>query len=136
MWFQLFNFELFRSSDFTWNQSRMDPGQWGAHWLIGCAWNADDADNAEDAEDGEDDDADDAEDADDAADDDDTEDAEDDDAEDAEYAGDVGDAEDADDDDGANDKTSGHYQTGGESDNVAESLRGKRCKGRSPGQAR
>ena len=107
MWFQLFNFELFRSSDFTWNQSRMDPGQWGAHWLIGCAWNADDADNAEDAEDGEDDDA-----------------------EDDEYAGD------AEDDNGADDKTSGHYQTGGESDNVAESLRGKRCKGRSPGQAR
>ena len=91
----------------------MGPGQWGAHWLIGCAWNADDADNAEDAEDGEDDDA-----------------------EDAEYAGDVGDAKDADDDDGANDKTSGHYQTGGESDNADESLRGKRCKGRSPGQAR
>ena len=85
----------------------MDPGQWGAHWLIGCAWNADDA-----------------------------EDAEDDDAEDAEYAGDAEDADDADDDDGADDKTSGHYTTGGESDNVDESLRGKRCKGRSLGQAR
>jgi len=121
MWFQLFNFELFRSSDFTWNQSRMDPGQWGAHWLIGCAWNADDADNAEDAEDGEDDDGDDDDDAED---------------DDGEYTGDAGDAEDAEDDDGADDKTSEHYTTGGESDNVDESLRGKRCKGRSPGQAR
>ena len=88
----------------------MDPGQWGAHWLIGCAWNADDADNAEDAEDAKDDDADDADDAD--------------------------DTEDAEDDDGADDKTSGHYTTGGESDNVDESLRGKRCKGHSLGQAR
>ena len=39
----------------------MDPGQWGAHWLIGCAWNADDADNAEDNAD-DDEDGDDADD--------------------------------------------------------------------------